>query len=575
MLARGSFFPFTLIGVFIAGLAAAGPQTRAAAESRVSEEQAAFYRRAFPEATQFRIKRVPSEMLPVEDQGNETYVEARNARNMLLGYLRDFVGPISASPVCPCSPLSLTLVFGPDLTFRTLISQAPLEKYGHEAMTPAETERLIQIVKAPAPQLMRAARVEDLVDAVSGATRSEYQRAVVTQAALTSRRVAGLARDTVRLIRGAPLARDQVAYQRMVGSETDPAVLAGKLAEFLPQAESPEALSQGYEALFVYYARGLKRRPVRQPAVEQQILARLDRSAAEVARACQYLAADGLAVPFVQDCIRRLEPRSAALDQAEWALLQGTVAFESGRPAEAIEPLRRAATGIDHNQDPGLHSRLVKALQSAGQMAEACRRVKPLFRDQPRYPGAESLLAVCGEPAGELAGKLHQERRALVLASRRADNRPAPALAVADGSGRAQQIDLSTEGKVTVLIFFATWCPHCQESFPEFKAFASALQQGAFRGQARLVSVRTFAERDQEPYAAFAQRFQPNFPVWHDGPQGKNFRQWASLYSFPSSIPRLLVLDRKGVLRFVVDTSGYRDFMEELGWATEALVAEP
>jgi len=571
-----------LLTLFAAGVAwPAESQTstassRSTAGANVSDEQAAFYRRAFSDAPSFRVRRLPTDTLPAEDKGNETYVEARNGRNELLGYLRDFLGPISASPICPCSPLSLTLVLNPDLSFRTLISQVPLEKLGHQAMTPAETERLIAIIKSPAPALLRAARVEDVVDAVTGATRTEYQEMVVKQAALTTRRVAGLARDTARLIRGAPLASDRVTYQRIVGSETDPSVLARKIAEFLPQAESPEVVGQAYEAMVYYYTRALKRNAPREPKVEERIVAPADRNAAEVARACQYLVAESVGIPLVQDCIRRLEPRAASLDPAEWALLKGTEAFESGRLTEAVDPLRKAAGVFDHNQNPALHMRLVKALQSAGQLTEACRRLKPLFRDQARYPGAEGLLSVCGEPAADLAAKLRDERRGLVLASRRVGDQPAPALALVDDAGRATQLALSEGDKVTLLIFFASWCPHCRESFPDLKAFASAVQQDpALRGEARVVSVRTFTERDQEPYAAFAQRFQPNFQVWHDGTQGKNFRQWASLYGFQSSIPRLLVLDRKGILRFVVEASGFRDFTRELRWVTEALVAEP
>src|SRR5271169_6918329 len=207
-------------------------------EPPVTEQRAAFYRKALPEARQFTLKRVPEDAVAAEDRGNETYVEARDAKGALVGYLRDFQGPISATPSCPCHALSFTMALDTTLKLKTLMSEAPLEKYGHAPMTPADMARLIEITRNPPADLMKAPRPEDVVDAVTGATRTEYREMVVAQAALTTRRIAGLVEDTARLIRGAPLARDRQTLAALLTGITEASAAVQKLAEFLPQAES-------------------------------------------------------------------------------------------------------------------------------------------------------------------------------------------------------------------------------------------------------------------------------------------------------------------------------------------------
>ena len=282
----------------------------------VSESRAAFYRRAFPEARRFVVRRVPEEAVPTEDRGNETYVEVRDESDTLVGYLRDFSGPLSATPACPCHPLSVTLAFDASLRFRTLIAETPLEKYGHAPMTDEEMRRLVEIVRDPPPALLKAPRPEDVVDAITGATRTEYREMVVHQAALTTRRVAGLAQDTPRLIRGAPLSRDRQAFAAVLAAERDPASLATRLAAFLPQTETPEALAQAYDAMAFYYAQALKRGDERQAVVEKRLLEAEAERPGSLAKACHDLAQQAVGLAFVQECIRRLTPRSAAIDAA-------------------------------------------------------------------------------------------------------------------------------------------------------------------------------------------------------------------------------------------------------------------
>jgi len=571
----GTLGRFALTALVLGAGLASGAKAWSA-EPEVSRARAAFYRRAFPKARSFQVKRVPEGAVPFEDRGNETFVEVYAAKNERIGYLRDFTGPVTTGPACPCHPLSLSLAFDASLHFLTLISEAPLEKYGHAPMTDEDIARLIGLAKDPPEVLLKTAKAEDLVDAVTGATRTEYREVVVAQAALTTRRVVSLVRDSVRIIRGTSLAKDQQALRAILTGETNPVTLAVRVAGFLPEAQSPEVVSQAYQTMAYYYAEALHRGASRQRAVESRLLEAAADHAEDLARSCQLLANRGVGLDFVRDCIAHLEPKAAVIGAALWELLRGTEAFESGRVADALPALQAAVLGVDPQTDPQLHLRLVQALAATEHKDEGCERVKPLFRDQPLLPGVLALLSLCPGSPEALADTLREERRSAVAKEMRRDDSKLPTLSLLDERGRPLEHDLSRDAQPTILIFFAAWCPHCQQAFPQFRALADQVQQDPkLRDQVRVVAVRTYSERDVESYSDFARRFQPNFTVWTDGPQAASLRKIAAAYGLPTGIPRVLVVDAKGILRFVVDTSANRDMAREMLWAAEAVAAQP
>jgi thiol-disulfide isomerase/thioredoxin len=560
MLLASSLIPLVLLGPV------------PAAEKGVPEPRATFYRRAFPEARQFLPRQFDAEALPAEDKGNDTYVEARDAKGALLGYLRDFSGPISAVPTCGCRALSFTLALDPQLKLKTLISEAPIEKYGHAPMTREDMDRLIEIVGDPPAALMKAPRTDDVVDAVTGATRTEFHGMVVPQAALTTRRIAGIVRDTARLLSGAPLARDRQALSALLEGKTDPTALVTTLTDFIPKAESDDVRSEVFDMLIYYYSGSLQRGLPRQPSVERRLLDSAEEHPRDVARACQYLASRAQALDFAHDCVRRLAPQAAKIDASAWAVLEGTEAFENGRTAEAVPALEAAADSVLPSLDPGLHLRLVQALSAVGRKADGCTHVKALLRSEPLFPGAATWLSLCPEPDDALTAALREERRREVLKGMRTDETPLPILSLTDDQGKAVQLDLAHAGRAHVLIFFSAWCPHCQADFPAFKKFAEMVTSDpSLRSRIVVLGVRTYSSKDVEPWADFAQRFAPNFPVWSDAPDGDTLKALASTLGFPAGIPRLLVVDDKGILRFIVDADPYREMPLELFWAAQAV----
>ncbi len=119
--------------------------------------------------------------------------------------------------------------------------------------------------------------------------------------------------------------------------------------------------------------------------------------------------------------------------------------------------------------------------------------------------------------------------------------RPAQQLEIADGSGK--HLLSSYKGKVVVVQFLLTTCPHCQK----FSQLLTKLQNeyGPRGFQALGAAVNEATPDMAKQYAA---QYAPNFPV---GPLDHNF-----VYSFMAmsimerpGFPQIAVVDRKGQVR--------------------------
>ncbi|MEO1273174.1 MAG: hypothetical protein AAFX99_34235, partial [Myxococcota bacterium] len=214
--------------------AGGGSATTAPPAATLSKEKLAYYQKAFPNLARVVPKTIPKELIRVEDQSNTAYVEAFDADGNLLGYMRDFEGPVTFKEACACNPLKLTLAYTPGLKFKTIISPAPLQKWGHEPMTDAEFARLLEIVAEPAPELMQTPTIEAVVDGTSGATKQAYKDLVVARAALSTRRIAALVGETRQALAGAPLSDAQRELNTiMLTAAGNPAKLTQGLAAYL------------------------------------------------------------------------------------------------------------------------------------------------------------------------------------------------------------------------------------------------------------------------------------------------------------------------------------------------------
>jgi thiol-disulfide isomerase/thioredoxin len=120
--------------------------------------------------------------------------------------------------------------------------------------------------------------------------------------------------------------------------------------------------------------------------------------------------------------------------------------------------------------------------------------------------------------------------------------RPAPGYDLVDARGTRHQLADSL-GRVTLVNFWATWCPPCVHEIPSMNRLAAAYDEDEFA----IVSIN-FRE-DPEHVLQFMREVNVDFPVLMDE-DGAVSRDWG-VFAFPSSF----ILDRDGRIRYSVNTA--------------------
>lgn len=130
--------------------------------------------------------------------------------------------------------------------------------------------------------------------------------------------------------------------------------------------------------------------------------------------------------------------------------------------------------------------------------------------------------------------------------------RQAPDYDLVDARGTRHQM-VESLGRVTLVNFWATWCPPCVHEIPSMNRLAAAYDEDEFA----IVSIN-FRE-DPEHILQFMNEVDVDFPVLMDE-DGAVSRDWG-VFAFPSSF----ILDREGQIRYSVNTA--------IEWDTEAVRA--
>lgn len=188
---------------------------------------------------------------------------------------------------------------------------------------------------------------------------------------------------------------------------------------------------------------------------------------------------------------------------------------------------------------------------SAGQMPDEVRAALAatpgqlltatwLLAHTPRPREALPLDAAAERPIAPAYGLIERQPRS------------APRYDLIDARGIRHQLDGSV-GRVTLVNFWATWCPPCVHEIPSMNRLAAAYDEDEFA----IVSIN-FREKP-EHILQFMREVEVDFPVLMDD-DGAVSRDWG-VFAFPSSF----ILDRDGRIRYSVNTA--------IEWDTDAVRA--
>lgn len=111
----------------------------------------------------------------------------------------------------------------------------------------------------------------------------------------------------------------------------------------------------------------------------------------------------------------------------------------------------------------------------------------------------------------------------------------APQFSRQDLAGK--QVTVGAPGKITVVNFWATWCPPCREEMPQLEKFAQALPPDVVF---YAVNIQETAEKAN----AFLQQNNYKMPVLLDSDGAV-----ASIYKI-NAIPTTVIIDKTGKIRF-------------------------
>jgi len=216
---------------------------------------------------------------------------------------------------------------------------------------------------------------------------------------------------------------------------------------------------------------------------------------------------------------------------------------------------------------------LLKTLHAAGSSAYSwlVPEVRDYYLLQTEKPRSESLQAMAGKVPAAVEQAIREtpdqllaaadlldasKKPAKPLAMREAGQkasapayglieRPrqvAPNFSLTDAYGKSENLSQS-QGRITLVNFWATWCPPCVHEIPSMNRLAAAYDKKDFG----IVSIN-FKE-DPEHVLAFLKRVDVDFPVLLDR-DGAVSGRWR-VFAFPSTF----LLDRNGQIRYSVNTA--------------------
>ncbi|RYF09967.1 MAG: redoxin domain-containing protein, partial [Deltaproteobacteria bacterium] len=341
-----------------------------------------------------------------------------------------------------------------------------------------------------------------------------------------------------------------------------------------PQGQSIRL--QLYHLMTENYLTALSHNSEPLPAVEDALIdfaVLCDGGGAEVAMACTRFAENDLRPAFVARCAAALRAASArGVPPDTEALLLGTLAANRKDAPKAVELLSRAALSRPLQHNAPLYLRIARMQAQAGDVQEAKRSCEALLRIHPLIGDGNALyqrLLGDANQADTALRNLAKLRRQDLL-DRQTEVQLQHKTAMVQGS----EVALNAAGQATVVVFFASWCPHCQSELPHIEALAQAVERDAsLRKTVRIIGIKTAQQRENAQARAFWGSFKHSFPVYEDAEMSRAFTAFAKDCGRPTVLPTTAIVDATGVVRFFIEPGLYKDIGSEVLWAAQATLS--
>jgi peroxiredoxin len=118
--------------------------------------------------------------------------------------------------------------------------------------------------------------------------------------------------------------------------------------------------------------------------------------------------------------------------------------------------------------------------------------------------------------------------------------------------GKALELESFAKGKVTLLVFGATWCPSCRHEIPILKEYYNELKDDGLNVLAIDI------QESEKKVKSFVEKQQINYPVVLD-----SNAKTAMLYKVVG-IPLNVILDRNGVIVYKENRPPDKEILEKL-----------
>ncbi len=156
-----------------------------------------FYQKVFSQITYVKKLKITDNISknPINNQILKVY----DSQKKHIGYIRN----IETTTGCDsaCLPVVFTLFYDKDQSLIKLLSKPGLTKKYHAKFTEKDYQKLALILMLNPKVFNKVKEPTEMVDIISGATKSEFQNDVVKNAAYTSLRVNLYNQDTLKILK--------------------------------------------------------------------------------------------------------------------------------------------------------------------------------------------------------------------------------------------------------------------------------------------------------------------------------------------------------------------------------------